>query len=251
MIEVDLERKYDYAPLPSSLVCYFPPPKVAISLAVEGCIFTHCRAASDGGAVLVVFTVAMEGTLAIVNSQFGGCGAASLKSVYGGAVAAMAQEVAARMVVLIDRTSFDGSWLYSAGLGTLLGGHFSLVCYASNTTIAIKGSNFTNGVMETVGSIIGGCYVEYGTVSTNIFQEIEGCIFQNNTLIGGGNVYGGMYTQLDKYITYNSPSMHSMNKRALHTHYFRWVGVTSACCVQGHDLHHPPLLLHQQRAAEC
>jgi hypothetical protein len=91
----------------------------------------------------------------------------------------------ASVAVLVDDTAFDGSWLYSAG--NTLGGH---ICFmyagdATNANTTIRRSNFTNGVLTSSGGVAaGGCLLQYDAMVTKAHQQIEECIFRNNTLIG-------------------------------------------------------------------
>jgi hypothetical protein len=127
--------------------------------------------------------------LTILGGQFDRCGAGS----FGGAVAAVAEEGVASVAVLVDDTAFDGSWLYSSA-GSVKGGHidFSYLDDATNANTTIRRSNFTNGILTGSGFVEGGCYFEYGrgATVTKAHQQIEACVFRNNTLVGSG-VYGG------------------------------------------------------------
>jgi hypothetical protein len=126
--------------------------------------------------------------LTILGGQFDRCGAGSS----GGAVAAVVEEGVASVAVLVDDTAFDGSWLYSSA-GSVKGGHiyFSYSGDATNTNTTIRRSNFTNGILTgSGGNAFGGCDFEYGATVTKAHQQIESCIFRNNTLVGSV-VYGG------------------------------------------------------------
>jgi hypothetical protein len=108
-------------------------------------------------------------------------------------VAAVAEEGVASVAVLVDDTAFDGSWVVSAG--TVEGGHvyFLYSDDATNTNTTIRGSNFTNGILTSSGgAAVGGCYFEYGATVTKAHQQIESCIFRNNTLVGSVLFGGGV-----------------------------------------------------------
>jgi hypothetical protein len=102
-------------------------------------------------------------------------------------VAAVAEEGVASVAVLVDDTAFDGSWLYSAGSGQGNGAgfYFSYSGDAMNTNTTILRSNFTNGFSNTsYGPSGGGCCFQYGATVTKAHQQIESCVFRNNTLVG-------------------------------------------------------------------
>jgi hypothetical protein len=175
----------------------------AVSLHADGCAFTNCRAASgSGGGILVSFQAVGGGwamaayALTILRSQFDGCGAGSR----GGAVAAVADGGVERVDVLIDGITFDKNWIRSARSGlSLKGGHlyFSYLGDASNTNTTLRGCHFTNGLMYSNttllgGSALGGCYLEYSATATNVHQQIEACTFENTTLVGPEGFGGGV-----------------------------------------------------------
>jgi hypothetical protein len=101
-------------------------------------------------------------------------------------VAAGEEEGVASVAVLVDGTAFDGSRVASAG--SVKGGHvyFAYSGDATNANTTIRGSNFTNGVFTASG----GCCFEFLKAVTNAHQQIESCVFRNNTLVGSA-VYGG------------------------------------------------------------
>jgi hypothetical protein len=109
-------------------------------------------------------------------------------------VAAGAEEGVASVAVLVDDTAFDGSWLYSSA-GSVYGGH---ICFmyardATNANTTIRRSNFTNGVLTSSGGeAAGGCYFQYGATVTKAHQQIDSCIFRNNTLVGSLVSGGGV-----------------------------------------------------------
>jgi hypothetical protein len=180
----------------------------AVRLYSEGCSFHNCRAASGAGGGILVSFHALDGSwaaaayaLTILGSQFDRCGAGSS----GGAVAAVAGEGVARVDVLIGSTTFDGSWLRSAGSSRLKGGHlyFSYLGDASNTNTTLQGCHFTNGLMSSTATSLveGGCYLEYRAAATNVYQQVEACVFENNTLTGGGVHGGGVMLVMNRVST--------------------------------------------------
>jgi hypothetical protein len=127
----------------------------------------------------------------IRSSTLEGCGASSV----GGAVAAVAEKGVASVAVLIDDTAFDGSWLYSGGSGGGAGFYFAYKGDALNTTTMVRGTNFTNGVLANGGGSGAGFYFQYIATATKVLQQIEQCVFRNNTVFGatypGNFVTGG------------------------------------------------------------
>jgi hypothetical protein len=62
-----------------------------------------------------------------------------------------------------------------------------------NTNTTILRSNFTNGFSNTsYGPSGGGCFFQYGAAVTKAHQQIEECVFRNNTEVGSFVTGGGV-----------------------------------------------------------